>query len=299
MKTMKKTMTTTALILVAGLGTGLAQEQRNYEYRSIQTFSSSGQPATKVLSTAPGMFFFENSDMAFDSAVVKGAPYSADAMTETTQTLADGNRIHRTTKASLYRDSEGRTRREQTLGEVGPLVASGKAIQTIVIHDPVAETTYMLNSENKVAHKMPGKMAVRMGEMGAKIKQEIEQNAMHVRTGDMGVGGHFEMHVSGSSTGPAMPDSKNFKKESLGTQMFEGVAADGTRTTMTIAAGAIGNERPIDIVTETWYSNQLHATVMTKTTDPRSGETVYSLKNIKLAEPAGTLFQVPSDYSVQ
>ena len=77
-------------------------------------------------------------------------------MTETTQTLTDGNRIHRTSKASLFRDSEGRTRREQTLGELGPLMVSGEPIQTIVINDPVAETTYMLNSRDKTAHKMPG-----------------------------------------------------------------------------------------------------------------------------------------------
>ena len=297
---MKKTMFTTTLILVAGLGTGLAQEQRNFEYRSIQTFSGSG-PGAKVIATAPGTFFFENSDMAFDSAVVKGAPYSADAVTETTQTLMDGNHIHRSSKASLYRDSEGRTRREQTLGELGPLMASGDPIQTIVINDPVAETSYMLNSHEKIAHKMPGKgmMSVRKGEMVAmaKLKQEAENNAMHVVAGGA-PGQHFEMRVSGSSTSGKL-DSNNLKKESLGTQMFEGVAADGTRTTMTIPAGAIGNERPIEIVTETWYSNQLHTTVMTKTTDPRSGETVYSLKNIKLAEPAGNLFTVPSDYTVQ
>jgi hypothetical protein len=295
---MKKTMTT-ALILAAGLGTGLAQEERNVQYRSIQTFSSSG-PATRVIPATPGTFFFESSEMAFDSAVVKGAPYSADAVTETTQTLADGNRIHRTTKASLFRDSEGRTRREQTLGELGPLTASGNPIQTIVIQDPVAETTYMLNAHDKIAHKLPGKgmIAMRTGQMemgAAKLKVEAEHDALR----DAGAKGqHFEYHLS-SSIAPVKPDTANLKKESLGTQMFEGVAADGTRTTMTIPAGAIGNDRPIDVVTETWYSNQLHTTVMTKTTDPRFGETVYSLKSIKLAEPAGSLFQVPSDYSVQ
>ena len=121
---MKTTMLATALILAAGLGAGLAQERRTIEYRN-----------TKIISGTPGTFFFENSGMAFDSAVVKGAPYSADAVTETTQALADGNRIHRTSKAALYRDGEGRTRREQTLGELGPLTVSGDPIQTTVIND--------------------------------------------------------------------------------------------------------------------------------------------------------------------
>jgi hypothetical protein len=305
---MKTTTFATALVLTAGLGTGMAQEQRNIEYHSIQTFSSSSDagPVTKVATAGPGMFFFESSEMAFDTAVVKGSPYSADAVTETTQTLTDGNRIHRTSKATLYRDSEGRTRREQTLGELGPLVASGDPIQTIVINDPVAETTYMLNTHEKIAHRLPGKpiMGARAGEVMAKLKHEAEHGAMAVAGGV----------VTGAGVGPGQPaiamrvrqsemkasaEGKNLKKESLGTQTIEGVAADGTKTTMTIPAGAIGNEWAIDIVTETWYSSQLHTTVMTKTTDPRSGETVYSLKNIKLTEPAGTLFQVPSDYTMQ
>jgi hypothetical protein len=306
---MKTTTFVTALILTAGLGTGMAQEQRNIEYHRVQTFASSGGeagPAGKIVTAGPGTFFFESSEMAFDGAVVKGSPYSADAVTETAQTLTDGNRIHRTSKATLYRDSDGRTRREQTLGELGPLVASGDPIQTIAINDPVAETTYMLNTHEKIAHKLPGKgmMGVRAGEMMAKMKHEAEHGAMAVAGGVVTSAGPapgqpaFAMSVRRADL-KATAEGKNLKKESLGTQMIEGVAADGTKTTMTIPAGAIGNERAIDIVTETWYSSQLHTTVMTKTTDPRSGETVYSLKNIKLVEPAGTLFQVPADYTVQ
>src|SRR5438045_7357129 len=53
--------------------------------------------------------------------VVKGAPFSATAMTDRTQTLADGTTIHRTTSSALYRDSYGRSRREVTLSGFGPL----------------------------------------------------------------------------------------------------------------------------------------------------------------------------------
>jgi hypothetical protein len=300
---MKSTTFTTGLILAAGLSTGMAQDQqRQFEYRRVQTFSTSGPGApAQIIGTPPGTFFFESSEMAFDSGTVKGAPYSADAVTETTQTLSDGNRIHRSSKASLYRDSEGRTRREQALGELGPLMVSGDPIQTIVINDPVAETSYMLNTHEKIAHKMPGKgmmtAGVRVGDFAGKLKAEAEHNAMMVVSG--GAPERVEMRVASARTSGGKMDSKNFKKESLGTQMIEGVAADGTRTTMTIPAGSIGNERAIEIVTESWYSNQLHTTVMTKTTDPRSGETVYSLKNVKLAEPSSALFQVPADYTVQ
>ena len=91
----------------------------------------------------------------------------------------------------------------------------------------------------------------------------------------------------------------NVQTESLGSQVIEGVQADGTRTTMTIPAGRIGNEKPIQIVTERWYSNQLQAVVMSKRTDPRVGETIYRLTNINQTEPPAALFQVPSGYTVQ
>ena len=89
------------------------------------------------------------------------------------------------------------------------------------------------------------------------------------------------------------------KTESLGSQSFDGVMADGKRVTETIAAGAIGNERPIDIVNETWYSAELQTVVMSKHSDPRTGDTVYQLTNIQRGEPAPSLFQVPSDYTVR
>ncbi len=89
------------------------------------------------------------------------------------------------------------------------------------------------------------------------------------------------------------------KKESLGTQQIEGVAAEGTRITRTIPAGTIGNEKPIDIVLETWTSTDLHVLVLSKRSDPRFGETVYRLTNVKRGEPDAALFQVPGDFTTQ
>jgi hypothetical protein len=89
---------------------------------------------------------------------------------------------------------------------------------------------------------------------------------------------------------------ENLNKEDLGTQIIEGVSANGTRHTFTIPAGQIGNERPIEIVDERWYSKDLQTFVMTRHTDPRSGETVYRLTNINRSEPDHSLFEVPADY---
>src|SRR4029077_18421600 len=82
-------------------------------------------------------FSYLATEMSFDSKVVKGAPFSADAVTESVQVLADGNRIVRSSTTSFYRDSEGRTRREQSLGAMGPMAAAGNQHQMIFLNDPV------------------------------------------------------------------------------------------------------------------------------------------------------------------
>ena len=94
------------------------------------------------------------------------------------------------------------------------------------------------------------------------------------------------------------PNGANVTTVSLGTQTIGGVSAQGTRTTRTIPAGQIGNEKPIVIVTERWYSPDLQMVVMSKRSDPRTGETVFQLTDVQLGEPDASLFQVPSDYTV-
>jgi hypothetical protein len=88
------------------------------------------------------------------------------------------------------------------------------------------------------------------------------------------------------------------KSEDLGKQTIEGVIVDGTRTTSTIDTGAIGNDRPIQVVTERWYSSELQTVLMTKTTDPRMGESTFSLTNVHRGEPGAYLFQVPAGYTI-
>jgi hypothetical protein len=97
----------------------------------------------------------------------------------------------------------------------------------------------------------------------------------------------------------ARADDAETTKSDLGTQMIEGVPARGTRITRTIPAGQIGNVQPIVITTESWYSPDLKVLVMSKSNDPRMGETTYKLTNIQRSEPASSLFQPPEDYTVK
>lgn len=242
------------------------------------------------------MMFFSR-EFGDESKAIKNAPYSADSVTETTQVLADGNRISHKQTASTFRDSEGRTRREQSIDTIGSF--SGKSMKLIHISDPVAGTSYTLDPETKVATKMPAIKSAMIAQSGHQpthgesvvhFKQEIRTSGSAALAGVT-----EEIHKKLSSEAKSVA---NAKRESLGKQMMESVQVEGTRTTRSIAAGEIGNERPIDIVSERWYSPELQLTVMSRTLDPRSGETVFKLTNLRRAEPARFLFEVPADYKV-
>jgi len=216
-----------------------------------------------------GGFGFVSFETGLHGPVVKGAPYSAQVVTETTQTLADGNRIDQKRTAFVYRDSQGRTRREESLPALGPVTASGDVHHAIFVNDPVAGVHYVFEPDQKIAHKMSP-------------------------TGDVK---YVHEHVAGMHGSAKLADQP--VTESLGTQTMEGLTVTGTRTTHTIPAGAIGNEKPIQIVLESWYSQDLQMVIYSERTDPRMGETVYHVTNIQRTEPDASLFQVPSDYTVQ
>ena len=84
----------------------------------------------------------------------------------------------------------------------------------------------------------------------------------------------------------------------LGTQLINGVQAEGKRTTLTIPVGQIGNDRPINVVGETWFSTDLQMIVKSLNSDPRFGDTTFELTNVSRAEPDPSLFQVPAGYTV-
>jgi hypothetical protein len=228
-----------------------------------------------VDAAAPGGARFLGAEAGMLGRVVKNAPYSADIVTETTQTLTDGNHIRQSSTAKVYRDTEGRTRREQSLNALGGLAPNSNLPRVVFINDPVAGFNYALNPQNRTATKSTWARPGRGGQA-----QGSSQPMARLRQGRGGAA------------------RQNIKTESLGRQTIEGVPADGTRTTMTIAAGQWGNEQPIQIVTERWYSPDLQTVVLSKRTDPRMGETVSKLANISRSEAPNSLFEPPADYKV-
>ena len=261
-------------VLVVGLASvaGATAQDRDVLFFRSGPLDPSGQSGG--VAVAGGAFHFELpvdvlAVEPFDaSEPVTGAPYSAEMTTEVLQQLADGNRIERRLTSSVARDGEGRVRREQQLAAIGPILPQ-RDTQIITINDPVAKVHYSLDLTRKVAIQSP-----------VMFTRKIE-----------GAVRAFQPTASASA-----PEART---ESLGKRDIEGVTADGTRTVVTIPAGAIGNAAPIEMVNERWYSPELQVVLFSRRSDPRFGETTYRLERIVREEPAPELFQVPADFTIE
>jgi hypothetical protein len=221
--------------------------------------------------------------------------------------LVDGNRITLRTETAVYRDNEGRTRRE----------TEGKRREILIV-DPVATVSYTLFPQERVAHVYPAPVtggygfklsgAKRLSEIDlvdlqvkklAREMQETKSETKELTRSKESTTIDGETKEKRSETAYHRTEARTLSKESLGQQVIEGVQVDGTRTTVTIAAGEIGNEKPIQIVAEQWYSPELQVLVMTRRSDPRDGVTTYRLTRINRTAPDPALFQIPPDYRIE
>src|SRR5262249_80797 len=143
-----------------------------------------------------------------------------------------------------------------------------------------------------------------VGELNAQLLAEkqvtLARQAEELKAAAAKMAAAAPVAVFGSATGSGFGSTQKYetRTEQLGTQNFEGVEAEGTRTITTIPADAIGNERPIEIVYERWYSKELQMIVYSKHSDPRYGEQTYRLTNINRSEPDPSLFEVPAGYKI-
>jgi hypothetical protein len=253
-----------------------------------------GLPQVGVISTA-GMGF----GLQDNADVVKNEPYQAQAVTEVKQTLADGSHITQTTTATVARDSSGRTVRIQKLSAIGPWKSASDSSQTdpptlTTIFDPVAQTHTDYTSDSKVAHvlSLPNPPAgAPMGTLTSFAMIGPGPGAAGAGPVNFAFQGHADLGKADLS-----PEAKG---EQLGKETIQGIQVTGKRTTTTIQAGTIGNDKDLVITRETWYSSDLKLVIQSTQSDPRFGETTYSLTNIQQSEPDSALFQVPSGYTIQ
>jgi len=210
-----------------------------------------------------GVITFGGGKIEGQTGPVLGKPISANEVRTTVQTLSDGSHINRSETDHFYRDGQGRMRTETSTGAI--------------IYDPVAGFTYDLTLRNKTYTKSP-----------------IPKNAVTT----IAAAAHYSS-VS-SHSGQLRKTTKGGPEpvtEDLPTQMIDGVSARGTRITITIPSGTVGNDHDLSVVNERWVSDDLKLLVKSSNSDPRFGVTTYELTNILQAPPDPTLFQVPIDYT--
>jgi hypothetical protein len=290
-----------AAVTLAGACSAAAQEpwEHKIDLSRLELFDPAQSPKA-------GLFAARADDVLeieplVPRAGVRNAPFTAEAVTEFTQILGDGNRIERTFTTTVARDSRGRTRREQEVAMVGPLAAlQDSSPRLVVIIDPEAGLDYTLDEHTKTATKHGGPLQIR-----SRVKAAAGGDVLMVMNGPGGIPEKPDViHTivnKGVGRGVVYQASAAAAKvstEQLGSRMIEGVAADGVRTTMTIQAGAVGNVNPIEVVTERWTSKELQMDVLITRRDPRAGDTTYRLTNIIRAEPPADLFVVPHEYTV-
>jgi hypothetical protein len=252
-----------------------------------------------------------------EARTLKGAPYSAEIVNDYMQVFADGNRIVQHSTGRVYRDRDGRVRREEDRASGSP---------SISIVDPVAGVSYSLDPESRVAWKTPGAAGATIMNKLYAAKVEAGLKSRRTEDGDagaekvtVGAGAIAEMRLKEEAAAKQRAETVTFesnggvvgfrrssgiaqhseKQEALAPRIVEGVRLEGRRITTTIPAGAIGNEWPITSSSEEWTSPELQVLVLTDRKDPRNGDSTYRLTHIVRDEPAASLFQVPSDYTIK
>ncbi len=206
---------------------------------------------------------FVGAELRFGDKLVKGAPFSAETVREESKRLFDGSIVKNESKGLIYRDGEGRIRQEMPLESINGFPVLGRDNEPLKLIHIVDQSTGKALSLNYSAKS------------------------------------YFEIPIARNSPLAAKDEPQDAKTESLGKRTFDGITAEGTRTTIEVPVGQIGNDRPVLVVSERWFSPELQMVVMSKHTDPFIGEVVFKLTNIKLGEPSADLFKVPADFTEQ
>jgi len=241
----------------------------------------------------------------FFGAAVTDAPYSAQRIIEQVQVGSDGTRFTTNSQQeTVYRDSAGRTRIERPM-MMGPRGASIESPLLVEITDPVAGVGYTLDTQNKIAHKYALQVPPRL----AKLRESSGGSGGGAATNAV-LSGVFSAELQAPPPqapppplGARIAGDHNqpqpaVAREDLGTQSIEGVLAKGSRIVTTWPTGSQGNDRPFQIISETWYSEDLKLQVLSKNVDPRSGENTTRIVNINRSEPMPSLFVPPPDYTI-
>lgn len=195
---------------------------------------------------------------------VANAPFTATVSMDVTRTLPDGSTVTQYNQRVVMRDSTGRVFQERRT-----LVPKNGQRQPMPwrteFSDPASHQKYFCELQRRVC---------RVGPYAAPTSFNLQP------------------------AGPLPAQRGNLTRESLGKNFINGVEADGTRETTVLNAGTVGNDRPLTITREFWYSLRLGINVVEKRVDPRDATVSIQVSNISLTEPDASYFAVPSGFSV-
>jgi hypothetical protein len=225
---------------------------------------------------------------------IPGAPFSADVVTEVTRTLPNGETFHSKMQGKLYRDSQGRTRRESQFQSAPSAAASSG--RSVVVNDPVQHVMIVFNEAAKTAmvFRWPSSMTNHMNPAPASSAASREASPSPAVPSP-----YISARPGGTATltgGPAT--AAKTTSEKLGSRELDGVTATGTRTIRSWTTGDEANPQPHSSTTDIWMSPELELTLLSETTEAHSGKTVTRVENLLRSEPDASLFQIPADYTV-
>jgi hypothetical protein len=242
---------------------------------------------------------FDLDGLEFERKLVQGAPFSATLTVEITQSDADGTNRTRTATSLIFRDAEGRTRRDRmTVQTSAGAPSADQQPQNGTINDPVAGFTYRLEHGARLYRRSAFRPWSASGSHEPAVVMAPSLNSAAPRSNSQSLPLPMTSDTRQTLKKSAIVASSEINNESLGEREVAGVKAEGTRISTSIPAGAQGNEQPMEIVIERWYSPALQTTVLIKRSDPRVGEIVYRLSEIKRGEPSSILFVLPSGYKI-
>ncbi len=238
---------------------------------------------TGVAPVIPSMFEPITTGGLLDDLLVKNKPLAAVFESETVSVQANGSQVVRRITIRAYRDSDGRTRREQIFRDGNAAASPNAPARSVTIYDPVALRGFSINpaAHTATSYKLSGNLP-----SGGSINQQIPQITKILR-GDNSQSGAGSIYIL------AAP-----KIDPLGMQTIAGVRATGRRITLLVPAAALGNANPVDTTYEIWIAEDLKILVKCVISNPVSGTHTFLLTSLDRTEPARSLFEVPAGYPV-
>jgi len=241
----------------------------------------SGMAAQDVLQQEGKFLYPPNLSFGGDNALmgmtigsVLGFPITATIDAENERIDSHGNRIIVRFRSKAYRDSKGRTRLEWDMTPVDEPPKPGWFM--IEIYDPTTRTRLHLQPSTKTASK-------------------TYFPAPHEKPQQVCKDSDFPK-ISPDVLAPL--DIPQVTQKELAHDVVDGMLVRHGRESVRPLPNSSGRNSTSARLTDYWFSQELQAFVLVKRSGPGKSQHTIRLSDISRAEPAPSLFAVPTDYHV-